>query len=296
MEYNFSNFSLVFLQLFKTNTTGRKRFLFVSEIGRLMKQRDKFQRQFLQWAYTRKRTRDLLRKFVTAKLRRGSPLAKMAATALAATAVAASAAFTFGASIAVGAAAAVGAGAREYMEYSKEEIQKEAREAISQDMNACQELQKMVDSFKQCVTDFAVFCREHTDLVLSSELVKYEFGFLLDILRGTNLEELRAEVQRPTLPALLTLLEEENIHFARVNTFTRQLQSPTLTNDGVSPIIRQILAEVRECPNEKEIQMMVVNFIKEIFDTKLSSSGFSRERRGYRPPRIRTVTHSFPIV
>ena len=138
---------------------------------------------------------------------------------------------------------------------------------------------KKIGSLENCITDFAVFCHEHTDLVLSNELVKNEFGFLLDIMQRTDREEFQAEkavALAPTLPALPTLLQDEvNFYFMRVSTFTRQLeQRSTATSSEISTIIQHILAELRECPNEEEMQRMIVNFIEEIFYRKLSRLGF----------------------
>lgn len=183
--------------------------------------------------------------------------------------------FTFGASMAVGAAAAAGAGAAENV-MNTWEIQKKATEVVAQDLNACQELRKKVNSLEQCTKDFAVFCRDHIDLVLSSELVKDEFGFLFDILRRTDLEDFQAVkvevLPKTALPALLTLLQGDYIPYMRG--CMEELQRFTRTNGDVATIIQHILDALRECPNDEEIQTTVVNFVKEIFVEKLSSLGF----------------------
>lgn len=218
--------------------------------------------QFLHWAHTRKHARALLTEFVTQL--RGPALSGTAVAALVAGALAIP--FTFGTSMAVGAAAAAGAGAAGTI-MNTWKTQNEAREIIVQDRKVCEELQAKVASFEQRITGFAVFCREHIDLVLPSEL---------DILRRPNREEFEAAKEEvlptATIPKLLN--EEVNIHFMRVGTFMQQLQRSTATNHEVLTMIQHILDELRECPNDEEIQTMTVNFIEEIFDSKLSSLGF----------------------
>lgn len=258
--------------------------LFVSELKQLKWQRDECQSQFLHWAQTRKRTRasleEVIRKLLGPSLS-GATVATLLAGAIAIP-------FTFGTSMAFGAAAAVGAGAAGTV-MNTWQIQNQATEVITQDRKACQELQEKLGSLEKCVTDFAVFCHEHTDLVLSNELVENEFGFLLDIMQRTDREEFQAEKEEalaPTLPALPTLLQDEvNIHLMRVSTFMQQLQRSTAASREISTTIQHILAELRECPaNEEEMQKMIENFIEEIFDRKLSSLGFriSSETTGLR--------------
>ncbi len=195
---------------------------------------------------------------------RGPALSGTAVAALVAGAIAIP--FTFGTSMAVGAAAAIGTGAAGTI-MNRWETQNKATEGIVQDRKVCQELQDKVDSFKQCITDFAVFCREHIDLVLPSEL---------DILRRIDREEFEAAKEEvlPTATIPTLLQKEVNIYFMRVSTFMKQLQRSTAKKHEVLTTIQNILDELRECPNDEEIQTMTVNFIEEIFDSKLSSLGF----------------------
>lgn len=189
----------------------------------------------------------------------------------------------FETSIAAGAAAvftAFGAGAAGTV-MNTWKTQNKAIEVIDHDRKACQELQEKVASFETCIKDFAAFCVEHIDLVLSSKLAKDEFGFLLDILKewvhvrvheGYMKELVHVRVLTTEHPTLLTLLQEEvNIHSMRVNTLMQQLQRSTASNHEVSKIIEHILVELRECPNDKGIQTTIVNFIREIFNTRLSA-------------------------
>lgn len=133
------------------------------------------------------------------------------------------------------------------------------RQAIDKDKNACQELESNQNLLGNCVADFAVFCRDHIDSVLSSELVEGEFGILLDILRGTRSPRAAQNAQVPML-----LEEEVIIHGTRVRTLMEQLRLSTAKQE-LSLIIQQILHELRECPNNEEIRTMIMNFIEAKF-------------------------------
>ena len=237
----------------------------------LKEQRDEIQNQFLHWAHSRKRNRALLTELVT-QLRRpalsGTAVAALVAGALAIP-------LTFGTSMAFGAAAtaaAVGAGVVGTA-MSVQETRNKTIEVIDEDRKACKDLQAKVYSLEQRITEFADFCRVHIDLVLSSELVKDEFDFLLDILRRTDREEFqaaRAEVVLPTLPALLQ--EEVNILSMRVNTFMEQLRRFTAKRNEIATAIQHILDELRDSPNDEQIKTIIETFIKKrfksSFDTK----------------------------
>ena len=104
-----------------------------------------------------------------------------------------------------------------------------------------------------------MFCRDHIDSVLSSELVEGEFRILLGILRVTRSSGAAANTQVPML-----LEEEVNIHDTRVSSLMEQLRSST-GNQELSLIVQQILQELREGPNVEEIRTMIMNFIEAKF-------------------------------
>ena len=133
------------------------------------------------------------------------------------------------------------------------------RQAVNEDKNACRELERNQHLLGNCVADFAVFCRDHIDSLLSSELVEGEFRILLDILRGTRSPRAAKNAQVPML-----LEEEVNIHDTRVNTLMEQLRFST-ANQELSSIIQQILHELREAPNDEEKRTMIMNFIEAKF-------------------------------
>lgn len=254
---------------------------------------DKFQKGFRDWVSTRKRTRNFLRKLETelsSSRRRTEPrevpgnpppragwarwlaggiavttvgavalpvaaAAAVAAVAGAATGVAAGAAARAGQNLPDGAGGAGAAGHGDFVENRKSLCERR----ILQDKIACQILESDQKLLGNCVVDFAVFCRDHIDSVLSSELVEVEFRFLLDVLRGAHSPGAAENVQVPIL-----LAEEMNIHDTRVSTLMEQLLRST-TNQELSSITQQILRELREGPNNKEIRTMIMNFIQAKF-------------------------------
>ena len=135
------------------------------------------------------------------------------------------------------------------------------RQAIVGDKHACRELYSSLNRLGDCVTDFASFCCDHIDSVLSSELVEGEFRFLLYILRGTHSPRAVANAQVP-LPVLLD--EEVNIHAKRVDTLIEQLKRSTAYQEAIA-IIKQIVDEFQQGPNGEEIRTMVINFIEAKF-------------------------------
>jgi len=137
----------------------------------------------------------------------------------------------------------------------------DVRKAIDEDKLACLGLYSSLHSLENCVADFAAFCRDYIDSVLSSELVEDEFRFLLSILRGTHSPGASANT-RVSLPTLLD--EEMNIHDTRVSTLMEQLK-PSTTNQEALSITEQILNELREGPNDEEIRTMIMNVIEAKF-------------------------------
>lgn len=252
---------------------------------------DKFQNGFRDWVSTRKRTRNLLRELETelSSSRRGpeprevpanpppragwSPwtvvgiaAAGVLTVGLAPVVAAASAAVTavnLAQNLRGGGAGAAGGGA--IVEVRESEKINEVQQAIVQDKFACQGLESDQKLLGNCVVDFAVFCRDHVDSVLSSEVVEDEFRFLLDILRGTNSPGAAENVQVPKL-----LDEEVNIHDTRVSTLMEQLCRST-ANQELSSITQQILRELREGPNDGEIRTMIMNFIQAKFSEACKS-------------------------
>ncbi len=139
----------------------------------------------------------------------------------------------------------------------------EVHQAIDEDRKEGQKLKEMIEkeALGKCVAEFAVFCREHIDSVLSSKLAEGEFRFLFDILRGTRSHGAAAigEVPRPAL------LEEE-----RVSNLLEQLESSE-ANDEASTITQSILNELQECPSDEEIQRRIMNFMEAKFAEACSS-------------------------
>lgn len=160
-------------------------------------------------------------------------------------------------------AGAAGGGA--IVEVRESEKISEVQQAIVQDKIACRDLESDQKLLGNCVVDFAVFCRDHVDSVLSSEVVEDEFRFLLDILRGTNSPGAAENVQVPKL-----LDEEMNIHDTRVSTLMEQLRRST-ANQELSSITQQILRELREGPNDGKIRTMIMNFIQAKFSEACKS-------------------------
>ena len=135
----------------------------------------------------------------------------------------------------------------------------DVRQAIDEDKNACQGLQRNQNLLENCVADFAVFCRDHIDSVLSSELVEGEFGILLYILRGTHSP---GAVEYAQVPVLLD--EEVNIHVTRVSTLMEQLERSASSQEA-SATIKQILHNMQEGPKDEEIRTMTMKFIEAKF-------------------------------
>lgn len=137
----------------------------------------------------------------------------------------------------------------------------DVREAIDEDVHALTELRSSLCLLEDRVADFAVFCRDHIDLVLSSELVDGEFRFLLYVLRGAHSPGAAANTQVP----LSTLLDEKmNIIVTRVSTLLEQLGRST-ANQEVSSVTQQILDELPEGPNDEEVPTMIMNFMEAKF-------------------------------
>lgn len=261
--------------------------------SQLKRLHDKFQKGFRDWVSTRKRTRNFLRKLETefsssrrrteprevpgnlppwavwARWLAGSiavttfgavalPFAASAAVAVvagAATAAGVVAATRAGQNLPDGAGGAGAAGHGDFVENWKSLC--EGR--ILHDKIACQILESDQKLLGNCVVDFAVFCRDHIDSVLSSELVEGEFRFLLDVLRGAHSLGAAESVRLPIL-----LAEEMNIHNTRLSILKEQLLLST-TNQELSSITKQILRELREGPNNEEIRTMIMNFIQAKF-------------------------------
>ena len=133
--------------------------------------------------------------------------------------------------------------------------------AIGEDRKACQELERNRKFLENCVADFGVFCRDHIDSLLSSELLEGEFRILLNILRGTHSPGAAANTR---VPLAVLLDEEEYIHDMRVSILMELLRHST-TNQEVSSITQRILHKLREGPNDEEIKTMIMNFIEAKF-------------------------------
>lgn len=138
----------------------------------------------------------------------------------------------------------------------------DVREAIDEDVHALIELRSSLCLLEDRVADFAVFCRDHIDLVLSSELVDSEFRFLLYVLRGAHSPGAAANTQLPL--SILLLDEKMNIIVTRVSTLLEQLGRST-ANQEVSSVTQQILDELPEGPNDEEVPTMIMNFIEAKF-------------------------------
>lgn len=132
------------------------------------------------------------------------------------------------------------------------------RQAMDEDKNACQVLQRNQNILGNCVADFAVFCRDHIDSVLSSKLWEGEFRFLPYVLLGTHSPGAAANAQVPIL-----LDEEVNIHVTRVSTLMEKLRRSAANGQVLA--ITDILHELREGPNDEEIWTMTMNFIEAKF-------------------------------
>lgn len=139
----------------------------------------------------------------------------------------------------------------------------EVHQAIDEDRKEGRILKAMIeeDALGKCVAEFAVFCREHIDSVLSSKLAEGEFRFLFDILRGKRSHGAAAigELTRPTL------LDEE-----RVSNLLEQLESSE-ANEEASTITQSILDELQECPSGEDIQRRIMNFMESKFAEACSS-------------------------
>ena len=156
--------------------------------------------------------------------------------------------------------AAGGAGGEEtIMVGSNSQKIDDVRKAIDEDKLACLGLYSSLHRLENCVTDFAVFCRDHIDSVLSSDRVDGEFRFLLSILRGTHSPGASAN----TRVALPTLLDEEVIiHDKRVSTLMDQLERSTANQEAIT---EEILHNMKEGPNDEEIRTMTMKFIETKF-------------------------------
>ena len=166
--------------------------------------------------------------------------------------------FTLGTSMLFGAAAGAGAGAIEAV-LNKWKMQSRTTEAIVQDRKVFQELQPKADYLKQCVADLAIFCRKHTEPVLSSRHMEGEFHSLRDVLRK---QEVKVPVLRLTLPVFIQ--EEVNVHFTRLCHSLERLRQAS-ANEGILTIIGGILDELHEGPEDEEIRTMIVNFVEKEF-------------------------------
>lgn len=147
------------------------------------------------------------------------------------------------------------------MERSSRQKIADVREVIDEDKLACKGLYSSLRLLEECVAEFAVFCRDHIDLVLSSKLVEGEFRFLLCILRGTHSPRAAANAPVP-LPVLLD--EEVNIHAKRVDTLMEQLKH-SKTNREALATTRKVVDKFPEGPNDEEIRTMIMNFIEAKF-------------------------------
>lgn len=227
-------------------------------MNRLKSSRNELLNQFSHWSMIRNRNRNLLTE-LQAHPRRQRQQLDWPSRLYVATLGIVAAPVTLGLSLGITAAALFG-----NLNVEGEEIftnvNNLVHHTIDEDRKASQELKAKEDDLGKCVADFAVFCREHIDSVLSSELVEDEFRFLLDIPRGTRSHGAAAEgaAPRPTL-----LHEEVNIH-SRGSTLLERLQRST-SNQEALMITEQILDELQEAPNDDEIQRRITNFMETKF-------------------------------
>ncbi len=135
------------------------------------------------------------------------------------------------------------------------------RLTIDEDRRECQTIKAMEGILGQSVAEFAVFCLQYIDSVLSSNLVEVEFSSLLDILRGRRSHGAAAlgELTRPIL------LDEE-----RVSNLLERLQSSE-TNEEASTISQAILDELQECPSDEKFQWRIMNFMETKFTEACAS-------------------------
>ena len=193
---------------------------------KLKRLRDECQNKFRVWVSTRKRTRELLKKIVRGLSSPRKPWRGYVSRSVYVTAT--------------------------------------GGETIDEDKNACQELERSQNLLGDCVTDFAVFCRDHIDSVLSSELVGGEFRFLLYILRGTHSPGAAANARVPPRPLPIVLCEEVKIHLEIVSFLIKKLWR-SKANREESTITQEILDELQEGPNDEEMRTMILNFIEAKF-------------------------------
>jgi len=245
--------------------------------------RDEFQNRFRDWVSTRKVTRRLLKELETElssfQRRREQRemerprLSPWTALGFVGVTVAAVASAPVVALVGAGAAAAGFAGRiAEDIDGTEASISNkiaEVRLAIYADEIACQILKIRQNLFGSCVANFGVFCRDHIDLVLSSDLAEGEFSSLLYILRGIHSPGEAANAQ---VPLHVLVNKEVNIHNTRVSTLMEQFHwRSSSANQELSSITQQILHELQEGPNYDEIQTMITNFIEAKFSEACES-------------------------
>lgn len=139
---------------------------------------------------------------------------------------------------------------------SKEKIY-EVNQAINEDRKEGQKLKAMIekDVLGKCVAEFTMIGREHhIHSVLSNRFVEDEFRFLLDITRRAR--------RMPQRAAAKLYHEEVNIHFESVSTFLGQLRQPSTSKQEALTIVRQILHELQESPDDDEIERRIRKFIE----------------------------------
>lgn len=148
--------------------------------------------------------------------------------------------------------------------YQSVHVNARSGQTINEDKNACQELERSQNLLGDCVADFAVFCRDHVDSVLSSDLVDGEYRFLLYILRGTHSPGAAASARVPLRPLPIVLCEELKIRSEIVSFLVKKLWR-SKANREVSTITQEILDELQEGPNDEEMRTMIMNFIEAKF-------------------------------
>lgn len=132
----------------------------------------------------------------------------------------------------------------------------EIRQAIDEDKNAREGLQKNQIHLGICVAELAEFFRLHNDsLLLLSSILR----FLRCIMSGERSPEAAENAQAPIL-----FDEVVNIDDTHVSILMGQLERST-ANQEVASIIQQILHNLPEGPHHEEIQTMIKNFIEAKF-------------------------------
>lgn len=134
------------------------------------------------------------------------------------------------------------------------------RQAIDEDKNAREGLQKIQIHLGIYVAELAEFFRRHNDLLLLSS----ELRFLRCIMSGVPFPRAAESAQAPIL--FDEVLNTDDTH---VSILMEQLEHSAANQESI--IIEQILHELRGGQNHEEIQTMIRNFIEAKFAQEFKS-------------------------